>query len=117
MITFTIPMLKQAAKKAYDEKRLTAQHYEGRCLYTQRIGDKDYVCAIGAALPADLLTDLAFNEKANRISVGGDLHASRWTFEDEDTRQFAKKLQGAHDRWTQGGSPGAKTEFLELIST
>lgn len=99
MRTITTQELKDANRKAYAEKRLSAQAQKAHCVY--RSPDHSNGCAIGVALNADelkLIDDADFNNsRISKLIMHGIV-----TFEDII---FAQTLQDLHDNWV--GSPAS----------
>jgi uncharacterized Ntn-hydrolase superfamily protein len=124
----TLETVVKAARKAYEEQRLTAQAADPRdrrCLYRKG----EYCCAIGAALPDKVIDKLEANytkdgERYNSQSI--EVVVKEGFVDVENDLAAMKKLQAAHDHWCQtvcykeedsSAAPGqaAEAAFVELL--
>jgi hypothetical protein len=114
-ITLTYDQVKAAARKAYDEKRLTAQN-GGTCMYSQVLNGKACVCAVGAAFPPDhpVMTKAGLSGKSvGQLVEAHMLHTTPTDF------NMIQALQWEHDNWCDADdsfrSEKAKRKFETLI--
>ena len=105
-----------AAKKAFDEGRLSAQGPTPACKYRD---DSGRPCAIGAALSADEIDRLLHGAEAEMETPIAGLAPHFRT----DRLDALTELQDAHDEWchTRGGSgpstpKAAKRDFVRVLS-
>jgi len=109
----TLDRVQKAARQAYDEGRLLFQNGRvERCGYAVRMGDKDCVCAIGAALPPSFAERYPWANFANLQ----DLTSNRLV----DCADFPEvsDIQRAHDDLCFSFEPPTKDEidaFLALL--
>jgi pimeloyl-ACP methyl ester carboxylesterase len=101
MRTVKYDELIQAARKAYDEKRLNAFYmgYGGPigCIYSRKWPDGVMgVCAIGAALTPEELENLRTIDYNDGVSARGLVEREFIQFEKVED---AMRLQQAHDAW------------------
>jgi hypothetical protein len=90
--------LKANARKAYDDRRLTAQHgpESGYCVYYAKLDDgRDCGCGIGVSLTAQTVRRV-LDAGLNCSAVDGLTAYAGVEFED---KRFARELQLAHDVW------------------
>lgn len=129
MITLTLAAVKEAARKAYDEKRLTAQNpnrpdNNGACVYNggKLVDDRQCGCAIGVGLPPELFDWFGEfdNRCKNRRNVGLFIDL---IFKVDHHDGFCD-IQQAHDRWASithgirnGDVAKAESEFLRALET
>jgi hypothetical protein len=108
------------ARKAYDERRLTAQQERehAQCVYSLRINDRDCYCVIGASLPPKMRRSIVEGE-ANEEPIKRLIRYRLLPIELE-SEDFAEDLQRTYDDWcaaVQEDQPPehAERQFLELI--
>lgn len=115
--TLTLAAIKSAARKAYDENRLQAQHVTSTPCYRNALG---HVCAIGAALDEPTLEKYADNYQ---LTVTGLIKAQA-IFAPRSDQHGAQAIQFAHDDWLRAARvnppnsepvTSQRAEFLELI--
>lgn len=112
MRTLTKDVLLENARKAYDEKRLTAflpNTEPERCVYRKEVDGKVYGCAIGVSLNDEEIA--AIDEANKQDMVAATLNDSIVKFED---LEHAEALQGCHDNWARQGE-GYEAYFKEMI--
>lgn len=117
----TLANVKEAAKKAYNENRLTAQN-GGMCRYKQFVNGKDCVCAIGAAIEH---LDLDFDKKVSLSGTEMEINSISVTNlpkvtdiilpSDPIEAQDIDDIQLAHDNWCVNKTTCNKERFLSLI--
>lgn len=93
----TLKRVKAAARKAYDEKRLTAQHPDKskrECVYTSG----KYGCAIGVALNATTLKKIADQQLNADAGVECLMNEDVILVSDEEVTSLSV-IQTAHDKW------------------
>lgn len=96
-----------AAKKAFDEGRLSAQGPTPACEYRDCSG---LPCAIGAALSDDFARGLPKNANVWAMRETGLITT--------DDFEGLRNLQDAHDRWTdEPSSPERKAKFESLLTS
>lgn len=105
----TAKKVKDAAIKAYKERRLTAQHRNSErreCVYSQG----EYHCAIGWALNEKTLQRIDKLELNDGAAV--DCLVSYGVIAvDEDDLDIIEDIQGTHDEWADASKNwGAKSE-------
>ena len=105
-ITLTYEQVRDAARKAYDEDRLSAQGPTPQCLYED---DSGRPCAVGAALQPGAISKYDQAETVTTL-----YHRGVFQISGEDFSKI-KALQGAHDNWATG--QGTEAAFKELIAT
>ena len=107
----TLEDVTRECRKAYEEKRLTAQHGRG-CVYR----DDGFGCAIGVAMPEALLRRLGEDDYlGDPIEV---LRSNGYVDYGKD-RHYLAALQSTHDRWADV-FPGCdkdsnEAEFLDAL--
>lgn len=94
----TLAEAKDAARKAYGEKRLLSQSTETEYGYLVN----GYVCAIGAGLTRETLgaiEDADLGKEGIPLSAEGDIPIESFIAFDEIERRGLNRLQHAHDAW------------------
>ena len=106
-----------AARLAYDEDRLLAQHpfeKDGKLVYGYRVIDptgRECRCAIGASLTEETLAEIDWrilHDKTIGYLIGDTLEVP------EANIRLLDDLQSSHDEWLRGDD-SAKELFLHLI--
>lgn len=95
MTTLTVKSIAQAALKAYDEKRLSAQGPTPCCAYRDPTGRP---CAVGAGLPDDLAAQLDVAIHGGSMPIEDAAYAGYVSIARADAFQL-RELQKAHDAW------------------
>ena len=111
-VRLTLAKVKENARRAYDENRLTAQH-GGSCVYRD---DRGHVCAIGASVPESVATALTSEQQASTVSMlAGDVFIVG-----KRELPLIREIQAAHDSWTSRSSTSVskrtqRSRLLKLI--
>lgn len=111
IITLTYSEVRAAAKKAFDENRLQAQHFTGGTMPFYNKGG--FVCAIGAALPKEVAERFDAGE-FDTYGIGALCEAGVVSSSEKDRMEMIR-LQGVHDRWLRYGGLSRKDEFKRLV--
>jgi hypothetical protein len=97
MQVLTLEMVQEAARKAYHDGKLTAQHSDP-WLRLCRYQIDDYHCAVGAALSAETLKDL-LGPNHNTQSVSALESCGFIRIAALSEREAIRDIQVAHDDW------------------
>ena len=112
--TLTLKKVVKAARKAYTENRLGAQHHT-ECLYDYRdYNMPDIGCAIGVALPKKVCDHIA-NEKLMSMGMQILIQDGILATSNEDELLLGQ-LQSSHDYWASGESAlSAERDFIKKL--